>query len=238
MRGCAGADAVAPLAARAASGADLLIIEGVMGLFDGAADGTASSTADVARLLGAPVVLVVDGGALSGSVAALVHGYRTFDPTIQVAGVVLNRVGSDTHEVLLRDALERSGVPVLGVLRRDDRLTWRDRHLGLVPVAEEPGAVGGALDRLADAVIGGVDLDAIVAVASSAPPLGAAEVATPPRGPPFRVGVAAGRAFTFTYTDTLDALAAAGAELVPFDPLREPRLPERHRRPAHRWRLS
>jgi cobyrinic acid a,c-diamide synthase len=222
-----GADAMAPLAARAASGADLLIIEGVMGLFDGAADGTASSTADVARILGAPVVLVVDGGAISGSVAALVHGFRTFDPTIQVAGVVLNRVGSDTHEALLRDALEPSGVPVLGVLRRDDRLTWRDRHLGLVPVAEEPGAVGGALDRLADAVIGGVDLDAIVTVASSAPPLGAAEVATPPRGPPFRVGVAAGRAFTFTYTDTLDALAAAGAELVPFDPLRQSRLPER-----------
>ncbi len=112
-----GAGAMLPLAARAAEGGDVLVIEGVMGLFDGAADGTISSTADVARILDAPVILVVDARALSGSVAALVHGYTTFDPSVRVAGVVLNRVGSDTHEVLLRDALAGSGVPVLGVLR-------------------------------------------------------------------------------------------------------------------------
>ncbi|MDP1795284.1 MAG: AAA family ATPase, partial [Acidimicrobiales bacterium] len=120
-----GADAVVPLAARAGDGADLLVIEGVMGLFDGAGDGTPSSTADVARLLDAPVILVVDAASMSQSVAALVHGFATLDPHVRVAGLVLNRVGSPGHETLLRDALAPSGIPVLGVLNRDDRLVWR-----------------------------------------------------------------------------------------------------------------
>ena len=111
-----------------------------MGLFDGAADGRASSTADVARLLRAPVVLVVDAGAMAGSVAAVVHGFATLDPAVGVAGVILNRVGSDGHETQLREALAPLGLPVLGALRRDDRLTWRDRHLG-------PGAGGRAARR-------------------------------------------------------------------------------------------
>jgi cobyrinic acid a,c-diamide synthase len=224
-----GAAAVAPLAARAAEGAGLLVVEGVMGLFDGAADGAPSSTADVARLLHAPVVLVVDAAALSGSAAAVVHGFASFDPSVRVAGVVLNRVGSGTHETLLREALEPLGIPVLGALRRDDRFTWRDRHLGLVPVAERPEEVAAALDRLAGAIAGAVDLDAVVRLASSAPPLAAGPVPLPTPtgpGPPVPVAVAAGRAFTFTYTDTLEALRAAGAEPVPFDPLRDDRLPE------------
>ncbi|MFP5486823.1 MAG: AAA family ATPase, partial [Acidimicrobiia bacterium] len=100
-----GRDAVLDVAARAAAGADLLVVEGVMGLFDGAGDGTASSTADVAALLQAPVVLVVDASATSQSIAAVVHGFRSFDPRVQVAGVILNRVGSDGHETLLRQAL-------------------------------------------------------------------------------------------------------------------------------------
>ena len=140
-----GEAAIRPLAARAGSGADLLVVEGVMGLFDGAADGRASSTADVARLLDAPVVLVVDAGAMAGSVAAVVHGFATLDPGVAVAGVILNRVGSDGHETLLREALAPLRLPVLGALRRYDRLTWRDRHLGLVPVAEHPDEVGRAL---------------------------------------------------------------------------------------------
>ena len=136
-----GVEAIAPLAARAGDGADLLVIEGVMGLFDGAADGVPSSTADVARMLAAPVILVVDASAMSGSVAALVHGFTTLDPAVTIGGVVLNQVGSDGHEAMLRDALEPIGVPVLGALRRDDRLVWRDRHLGLVPVAEAPDEI-------------------------------------------------------------------------------------------------
>jgi cobyrinic acid a,c-diamide synthase len=225
-----GADAVAPLAARAATGADLLVVEGVMGLFDGAADGTASSTADVARLLDAPVVLVVDAKAMSGSVAALVQGYAGFDPAVQVAGVVLNRVGSDGHEALLREALAPLGIAVLGALRTDDRLTWRDRHLGLVPVAERPREVSRALDRLAAAVAERVDLDAVVGLARRAPDRATEGVPVPePLVPPGRtvtVGVAAGAAFTFTYTDTLDALAAAGLTVVPVDPAHDTALPD------------
>ena len=113
-----GADAVAPLAAKAGAGVDLLVIEGVMGLFDGAGDGTPSSTADVACELDAPVILVIDAASMSQSVAALAHGFATHDPRVRVAGVILNRVGSPGHEKLLRDALAPSGVAVLGVLMR------------------------------------------------------------------------------------------------------------------------
>jgi cobyrinic acid a,c-diamide synthase len=223
-----GAGVIPALAGRAADGADVLIVEGVMGLFDGSADGTLSSTADVARLLDAPVVLVVDAGAMSGSVAALVHGFATFDPSVRLGGVVLNRVGSPAHEVQLREALAPGGIPVLGALGRDDRLTWRDRHLGLVPVAERPAAVTEALDRLAAAVAERIDLAALLRLAATAPPLAAGAVPLPdPASPhPSRVAVAAGAAFTFTYTDTLDALVAAGAEAVPFDPLRDEALPD------------
>ena len=219
-----GAAAIPGLAARAAEGAGLLVVEGVMGLFDGAADGSPSSTADVARLLDAPVILVVDASGMSRSVAAVVHGFRTWDPTLRIAGVILNRVGSDVHEAMLREALD-SDLPVLGVLRRDDRFTWRDRHLGLVPVAERRPEVAQALDTLAAAVAESVDLDAVVRLAASAPARATAPVALPPPGPPVRIAVAAGHAFTFTYTDTLDALAAGGAEIVPFDPCTAAALP-------------
>lgn len=221
-----GPEAVLPLAARAGGGADVLVVEGVMGLFDGASDGTLSSTADVARLLQAPVVLVVDASAMSASVAAMVHGYATFDPTVRVAGVILNQVGSEGHETLLREALEPTGVEVLGALRRDDALRWRDRHLGLVPVAERPAEATAALDRLRSRIEAQVDLDAVLRLARSAPPLTAAAVALPLPGPPVTVGVAAGPAFTFAYTDTTDALEAAGATVVTFDPLRDQRLPD------------
>jgi cobyrinic acid a,c-diamide synthase len=230
-----GAEVIPALAGRAAAGADVLIVEGVMGLFDGSADGTLSSTADVARLLDAPVVLVVDAGAMSGSVAALVHGFATFDPSVRLGGVVLNQVGSPAHELQLREALAPVGVPVLGALGRDDRLTWRDRHLGLVPVAERPTVVTEALDRLAAAVSEQLDLDAVLQLAASAPqmavgsvplPLPPVSPAAPEAGALLRIAVAAGAAFTFTYTDTLDALVAAGAQPVPFDPLRDEALPE------------
>ena len=224
-----GAEAIPALAGRAAAGADVLVVEGVMGLFDGSADGTLSSTADVARLLDAPVVLVVDAGAMSGSVAALVHGFATLDRTVRLGGVVLNQVASPAHEVQLREALAPLGHPVLGALRRDDRLTWRDRHLGLVPVAERPAVVTAALDRLAAAVAEQLDLEAVLSLAATAParPVGPVPLPSPEPGTrKVRIAVAAGAAFTFTYTDTVEALEAAGAEVVPFDPLRDSALPE------------
>ena len=221
-----GEAAMAPLAARAADGADVLVVEGVMGLFDGAADGAPASTADIARLIEAPVVLVVDAAAMSGSVAAVVHGFATFDPAVAVAGVVLNRVGGDGHEAVLREALAATGVPVLGSLRRDPELRWRDRHLGLVPVVEQPDDVRRSLDRLAAAVERHCDIEALVAVAGSAPRRHTGSpAAAHPRGRA-RVAVADGAAFSFSYQDNLEALEQAGAELVPFDPLSDPALPD------------
>lgn len=231
-----GPEAVGSLAARAALGADVLVVEGVMGLFDGAGmdrDGRepppgrgVASTAEVAALIGAPVVLVVDAAALSGSVAALVHGFRTFDASIRVAGVVLNRVASDGHELMLRRALQPLDVNVLGALRRDERIRWRDRHLGLVPVVEQPAAVRSSLGRLATAIERSCDVDGLLALAASAgarcfPPL----PATRHEGVA-RIAVAAGRAFSFAYRDNLERLEEAGAELVEVDATEDRHLPE------------
>ena len=220
-----GPDAIAPLAGRAGHGADLLVVEGVMGMFDGANDGGPSSTADVAALLDAPIVLVVDGSGMSQSIAALVHGFATFDHRVRVAGVVCNRVGWSHHVELLRRALEPLGIPVLGALTLDDAFTWRDRHLGLVPVVEQPEQVRRALDRLATAITETCDLDAIARVAQEAPDRSVPDVALPEPVGPARLAVATGRAFSFSYEDNLEALRAAGAELVPFDPCEDSRLP-------------
>ncbi len=224
-----GSSVIPALAARAAAGADVLIVEGVMGLFDGAGATSFASTAHVAALIEAPVVLVVDASAMSSSVAALVQGFACFDPAVTVAGVVLNRVGSEHHESLLRQALAPLNIPVLGALRRDDRFTWRDRHLGLVPVVERRSEVTASLARLAGAVGAAIDLEAVMRLARGAPPVragappGGGLAAGPGR---CRIAVASGPAFSFGYVDNLELLAAAGAELVPFDPLRDPALPE------------
>ncbi|MGD9796788.1 MAG: cobyrinate a,c-diamide synthase [Acidimicrobiia bacterium] len=221
-----GEGAVGPLAGRAGAGADVLVVEGVMGLFDGAAiEGPPATTASIAARLAAPVLLVVDAAAMSGSVAALVHGFASYRPDVRVAGVVLNRVGSDSHEQQLRAALEPLGIPVVGALRRDDALTWRDRHLGLVPVIEQAAEVRRSLDRLAARVAAGIDLDAVVRIAASAPGLGVDEPARPAVGGAARVAVAAGAGFDFVYRDNLEALEQAGAELLPFDPIEDGRLP-------------
>ena len=221
-----GSDAILPLAGRAGAGCDLLVVEGVMGLFDGAGDGTPSSTAEVAVLLDAPVILVVDASSMSQSVAALVHGFASFDPRIRIAGVILNRVGSPGHETMLREAVEPLGLPVVGVLGRDDRLAWRDRHLGLIPVAEDPDGVRASLELLSTLITKSCDLDAIhtIARARSAP----VTVVAPPTARRIggaRIAIAAGPAFSFVYPDNLEALAEAGAELVPFDPCVDEELP-------------
>ncbi|MGH9180946.1 MAG: cobyrinate a,c-diamide synthase [Acidimicrobiales bacterium] len=223
-----GATSVGPLAGRASAGADVLVVEGVMGLFDGSGDpeGPTASTAEAAGLLDAPIVLVVDGSAVGASVAAMVHGFATFDRSVDVAGVVLNRVAGDSHEEMLRSAVAATGVPVLGALRRDPRLAWRDRHLGLVPVVERPDDVRRSLAPLAAAVERYCDVDAILALARGTSTL---SVAAPPLArhqARVRVAVAAGGAFSFVYPDNLEALEQAGAEIVPFDPLSDRYLPE------------
>ena len=163
---------IAPLFAHGAAGADLAIVEGVMGMFDGAADaGELASTAQVAKLLRAPVLLVVDCSAMARSVAAVVHGFASFDSEVGVAGLILNRVASDRHEELLRQALDPLGVPVLGVLRRKQALATPERHLGLVPAAERETAARHAVKALATAITAACDLPAVAAIATAAPPL-------------------------------------------------------------------
>ncbi|MFE5047417.1 cobyrinate a,c-diamide synthase [Streptomyces sp. NPDC056637] len=228
-----GPELVAPLFAHGARGCDLAVVEGVMGLFDGASgQGELASTAHVAKLLRAPVVLVVDASSQARSVAALAHGFASFDPEVRLAGVILNKVGSDRHEAILREALDESGVPVFGALRRGAEVVTPSRHLGLVPVAERGAEAVAAVAAMAELVRVGCDLDALYAVARSAPSsAGAAwepDAPEPPdrkRGGP-RVAVAGGPAFTFSYAEHSELLAAAGAEVVNFDPLRDEQLPD------------
>ncbi|WP_053709785.1 cobyrinate a,c-diamide synthase [Streptomyces sp. NRRL B-3648] len=234
-----GPELVAPLFLHGARGCDLAVVEGVMGLFDGAAgEGELASTAHVAKLLRAPVVLVVDASSQSRSVAALVHGFASWDPGVRIGGVILNKVGSDRHEELLREALDSSGVPVLGALRRTEQVDVPSRHLGLVPVAERRAAAVDAVAAMAAQVVRGCDLDALEALARSAGalPEGTAPWTPEPpahdqpprpagkRGPV--VAVAGGEAFTFSYAEHTELLAAAGAEVVPFDPLHDEQLPD------------
>jgi cobyrinic acid a,c-diamide synthase len=214
--------------------ADVAVIEGVMGLFDGASHQPGfSSTAHVARLLGAPVVLVVDAGGMGTSAAALLHGFATFDPQARIGGVIFNKTGSPGHEELLRDAAGAAGVPVLGMLRRRDQLTVPSRHLGLIPAAELGGPAAAAVAALAALVAESVDLEAVVRLARTAGPLPETAQATskdsPERDrvplPRPRIAFAAGPAFTFGYAEHPELLAAAGAEVVTFDPLHDERLP-------------
>ena len=231
-----GEDRIAPLFLRGAlhpHAADVAVVEGVMGLFDGAVHPTVeagfASTAHVAGLLEAPVVLVVDAAAQARSVAALVHGFATFDPSMRLGGVILNRVGSDRHEEILREALGSAGVPVLGAVRRLEQLHTPSRHLGLVPAAERSAEAVATVRWLGAVVAEAVDVDAVLALARSAPPLTAvawepaAEV-VPVEGRP-RIAVAGGPAFTFGYAENAELLAAAGADVVSVDPLRDEALP-------------
>ncbi|MFF0485492.1 cobyrinate a,c-diamide synthase [Streptomyces sp. NPDC004435] len=227
-----GTGLVAPLFAHGARGCDLAVVEGVMGLYDGAADqGELASTAQVAKLLKAPVVLVVDASSQSRSVAALVHGFASWDPEVRIGGVILNKVATDRHEHLLREALGESGVPVLGVLRRAPAVATPSRHLGLIPVAERQAQAVEAVAAQAEQVRAGCDLDALLALARSAPALDT-EAWSPVVGAPVPAGrrpvvaVAGGAAFTFSYAEHTELLRAAGAEVVPFDPLRDEALPE------------
>ena len=220
-----GPELIAPLLRHGSAGAGIAVVEGVMGLYDGASGrGELASTAHVAKLIQAPVVLVVDAAAMARSVAAIVHGYKTFDPEVNVAGVILNRVGGDFHTALLRDALE--GTPVLGALPRDEGLAVPERHLGLVPVAERESRARETIDRLGAAIAAHCDLEALEALARAAPDLPGPAWSPAGDGPPVRIAIARGPAFSFHYEENLELLRGAGAELVPFDPLRAEALPD------------
>jgi cobyrinic acid a,c-diamide synthase len=228
-----GEELIGPLFAHGAAGADIAVIEGVMGLFDGRRSSAEGSTAHVASLLDAPVILVVDASSQSRSVAALVHGFASYDRQVRIAGIVLNRVASARHEQLLREALASgptSTIPVMGALPRAADVSVPSRHLGLVP-AQERGRMGtDAVSALGALVERHLDLPAIVSLAGAADPRdvtawsAAAEVGEPVPGRPV-VAVAGGDAFTFGYPETCELLSASGAEVAVLDPLRDERLP-------------
>ncbi|MFC5214932.1 cobyrinate a,c-diamide synthase [Streptomyces coerulescens] len=267
-----GPELIGPLFLHGARGCDVAVVEGVMGLYDGAAkEGELASTAHVAKLLRAPVVLVVDASSQSRSVAALVHGFASWDPQVRVGGVILNKVASDRHEELLREALDSAGVPVLGVLRRAAQVDTPSRHLGLVPVAERHTAAVEAVAAMGAQVEAGCDLEALLGLARGAgtlscaawdaaevvassppPPLPVPTLGAAPPDPRFRpegprpqtpdgldgagrlggvglgvrIAMAGGAAFTFSYAEHAELLTAAGATVVPFDPLRDEQLPD------------
>jgi cobyrinic acid a,c-diamide synthase len=229
------------------------LIEGVMGLFDGATgkDDTAS-TAHVARLLNVPVVLILNCASTSRSVAAIAHGYRTFDPRVHIAGVVLNRVGSDRHLELLTQALEPLNLPILGVLRRQDNISIPDRHLGLIPTAEMSD-LDGIIERLAHLGETSFDWETLLPLMKNVdPPQSPLKrgkkiinelILSPSQegsdlqfspltkggwggSPKLRIAIAQDRAFSFYYADNLDLFAELGAELVPWSPISDRALPE------------
>ena len=225
-----GEQLIGPLYGHGAAGADIAVIEGVMGLFDGridpaAAGPAAGSTAHVATQLGAPVVLVVDARGQSHSIAALLQGFSTFDPATRIAGVILNRVGSPRHEQVLRQACGQAGISVLGAIPRSDEIEVPTRYLGLVTTAEYGRRARCAVAAMTALIARHVDVAAVFAAADS--------TATDPAWEPsaavgvrvhdqVTVAFAAGKAFSFGYAEHAELLGAAGAEVVEFDPLVDP----------------
>ncbi len=212
--------------------AEYALIEGVMGLFDGASGTTdVGSTAQIAKLLNVPVVLIINCASTSRSIAAIAHGYRTFDPQIHLAGVILNQVGSDRHLELLTAALHPLDLPILGVLRRQNDLSIPDRHLGLIP-AGELSSLEGTLDRLADVGETCFDWEKLLPLLATSPPksvgvplVGSLGCAGTHKGKKMRLAIAKDAAFNFYYADNLNLLEDLGAELVEWSPLSDQHLP-------------
>lgn len=206
--------------AGAGAGADLVVAEGVMGLFDGANDGT-GSTADAAKWLGWPVILVVDVRGQAASAAAVVKGFAEYRADIRLAGVVFNRVGGPGHVDILKRSLEPTGIPALGFIPRSDALAIPDRHLGLVQ-AQELSSTGDWMDAAADAIDAHVDVDAVAALAVEGPRVGNTPAAPLRNGlSPLGqdISIAKDRAFSFLYGHLLDGWRAAGTRLSFFSPL-------------------
>ncbi|RLK13278.1 cobyrinic acid a,c-diamide synthase [Micromonospora sp. M71_S20] len=226
-----GADRIAPLVGHGAAGAGLAVVQGSMGLYDSLAGRPESeSTAAVATALRSPVVLVVDVAATGQSVAALVHGFRSYDEQLWLGGVILNRVASSRHEELLREALDDIGVPVYGALRRQDLPSVLPaRRYGAVPALARTDEATRAVRRLGEAVAATVELDRLLALARSAPPLPAPPW-TPPAGREDAVArpvvaVAGTPGGSYSHPETVELLRAAGAEVVTVDPLHDEALP-------------
>ena len=208
------------LAARAADDSDIFIIEGVMGLFDGASGvaGRRGATADLAAHFGIPVVLVLDIARQAQSAAAVVRGFASHDPAVRIAGIILNRTASEKHRALVADAIAALGIPVFGAVPREAALALPERHLGLVQAGEHAD-LAALIDRLAAMAERHLDLDAMIAKAAPLRIVAANDhaAALPPPGQ--RIALAQDRAFSFVYPHLIEAWRCSGAEIVPFSPL-------------------
>lgn len=218
-------DVVATFARHAA---EVSLVEGNKGLYDGLSLDGSNSNAAVAKLLDLPVFLVIDARGMTRGIAPLILGYQAFDKDIRIAGVILNKLGGSRHEAKLRQVIEHyTEVPVVGAIQYDEHLGIIERHLGLMP-SNELIAAAAKIKQIGDAISGQVDLDRLLALSRKPPPAPAeiAEIRPLPVGERPRIGIARDRAFGFYYADDLDALEAAGATLVPFNTLADAHLPE------------
>lgn len=216
--------AVRSLFAARAAAAGISIVEGVMGFYDGGRGGV-SSTAEISKLLKIPVILVIDAKSAGESAAAVALGFRAYDSAADIRGVILNRLGSETHRQMICEAMDKIGMPVLGAFFRDEGLRLPERHLGLLPAAEKGGAEG-VIKAIGEAAEKNLDIDALIEIAQSAPELAAAKKRTPQRaGAGIKIGVARDEAFSFYYPESLAVLEDMGAEPVYFSPLRDAELP-------------
>ncbi len=218
-----GADNLPKIFTDAARDADISVIEGVMGLFDGSRNGH-GSTAEIAKLLDAPVVLVVDAKSMGASAAAIALGFREFDKSINFAGVILNRLGSDSHAKLIVDALDKLDIKVFGTIRRNDEFKLPERHLGLVPTTENFSA--DVLQKICAAVENQVDVDALINLARSAKPLENFPLRITNSALRIKLAVARDAAFNFYYDASLRVLEQFGAQIIFFSPLEDEILPD------------
>jgi cobyrinic acid a,c-diamide synthase len=223
-------DEIVTMFSRFSTGASVSVVEGNKGLYDGLALDGSNSNAALAHMLGLPVVLVIDARGMTRGVAPLILGYQAFDPSIRIAGVILNNLGGTRHEAKLRAVIEHyTNVPVVGAVQSNARLNIGERHLGLVP-NRELGDASRRIEEIGTIIAGQVDLNRIIEIACYTPPLMSALPAESTKGHAnqhrVRIGVARDKAFGFYYPDDLDALRSAGAEIVTIDTLRDPQLPD------------
>ncbi|HEX9803220.1 MAG TPA: cobyrinate a,c-diamide synthase [Gammaproteobacteria bacterium] len=212
--------------ARHSSGSDIALIEGNMGLFDSLDVEGRGSNAEMAKLLQTPVVLILDVKGATRSVVPIILGFRQFDPELNIAGVILNRVAGKRHEARLREAIAHySDIPVLGAIHRDERLAIDERHLGLIP-SNEAAEVDAKLAEIADIIAAQLDLEGLQRIAATAPLPATIPEGNEPTTADMRIAIARDAAFGFYYPDDLEGLQRAGAELVPFDTLNDAALPE------------
>lgn len=212
-----------PIFAATAKENDVAVIEGVMGLYDVGCQG-ASSTAAIAILLQAPVILVIDAQSMGESAAAVALGYKLYDQDVRIAGVIINRLGSLPHEQIVRDGFGKIDIPIIGCLYRNSKLSLPERHLGLTPVLEHDAQE--ALAVMQSDILKSIDIEQIMAIARTAPALEAVRANKAAEPPKVRIGVAQDEVFSFYYPASLEVLQLFGAEIIPFSPLYDQEIPK------------